>query len=98
MSKPMLSKDCQQAVEGLVGWSLSDDQKSIRKIFKFKDFNDAFAFMGRVAKVADKMDHHPDWSNSYNKVDITLSTHDAGGLTDKDIQLAQESDQAYAAA
>lgn len=70
-------------------WVLAADQKSIHQGFKFKDFTEAFAFMARVALLAEKADHHPDWSNSYNKVDITLSSHDAGGLTKKDITLAE---------
>ncbi len=70
-------------------WKLAADQKSISQSFKFKDFAEAFSFMTRVALLADKADHHPDWSNSYNKVDISLSSHDAGGLTKKDIALAE---------
>lgn len=57
--------------------------------FEFKDFNAAFAFMTRVAMLAEKMDHHPEWFNVYNKVDVTLSTHDAGGVTEKDISMAK---------
>jgi 4a-hydroxytetrahydrobiopterin dehydratase len=70
-------------------WTLAEDQKSIHQRFKFKTFEEAFSFMTRVALLAEKADHHPDWSNSYNKVDITLSSHDAGGLTKKDIALAE---------
>lgn len=70
-------------------WSLAPDQKSIHQRFVFKDFAEAFSFMAHVALLAEKADHHPDWSNSYNKVDITLSTHDSGGLTKKDIALAE---------
>jgi 4a-hydroxytetrahydrobiopterin dehydratase len=69
-------------------WKLSEDKKSIHQSYKFKTFVEAFSFMTHVAFLAEKMDHHPDWSNSYNKVDITLSTHDAGGLTLKDLALA----------
>jgi 4a-hydroxytetrahydrobiopterin dehydratase len=71
------------------GWTLAADRKSIRNSTKFKNFNEAFAFMTRVALLAERMDHHPDWSNSYNRVDISLSTHDAGGVTERDIRLAQ---------
>jgi len=60
--------------------------------FVFKDFNAAFGFMARVALMAEKMDHHPEWSNVYRTVDVTLSTHDAGGLTEKDIALAKAMD------
>lgn len=70
-------------------WTLAPDQKSITQTFKFKDFTEAFSFMTRIALLAEKADHHPDWSNSYNKVEITLSSHDAGGLTQKDIALAE---------
>jgi 4a-hydroxytetrahydrobiopterin dehydratase len=70
-------------------WTLAADHKSIRNSYKFKNFTEAFGFMTRVALVAERMDHHPDWSNSYNRVDISLSTHDAGGVTERDIRLAQ---------
>ncbi len=70
-------------------WTLAADQKSIQQSFKFKTFAEAFSFMTHVALLAEKADHHPDWSNSYNKVDITLSSHDAGGLTKTDIALAE---------
>jgi 4a-hydroxytetrahydrobiopterin dehydratase len=70
-------------------WTLAADKKSIHQAYKFKTFAEAWSFMTHVALLAEKMDHHPDWSNVYNKVDITLSTHDAGGVTHKDIELAQ---------
>jgi 4a-hydroxytetrahydrobiopterin dehydratase len=69
-------------------WKLAADKKSIHHSFKFKDFSEAWSFMTRVALLAEKMDHHPEWSNVYNKVDITLSTHDSGGVTEKDIEMA----------
>ena len=78
----------------LHGWRVVDGRDAITKGFKFKDFNQAFAFMARVALMAEKMDHHPEWSNVYNRVEITLSTHDAGGLTERDIRLAKFIDQA----
>jgi 4a-hydroxytetrahydrobiopterin dehydratase len=71
------------------GWALAADGKSIRQSFRFKDFTEAFAFMTRVALLAEKADHHPDWSNVYNRVEISLSTHEAGGVTDWDIALAE---------
>jgi 4a-hydroxytetrahydrobiopterin dehydratase len=77
----------------LQGWRVADGRDAIVKSFKFKDFNQAFAFMARVAMMAEKMDHHPEWSNVYNKVDILLSSHDAGGLTERDIKLAKFIDQ-----
>ena len=73
----------------LQGWEEMDDRDAIRKVFQFKDFNEAFAFMSRVALMAEKMDHHPEWFNVYNKVDVTLTTHDAGGVTENDINLAR---------
>ncbi len=70
------------------GWTLSQGRDAIRREFKFKDFHAAWGFMSQVALLAEKMDHHPDWSNVWNKVTIELSTHDAGGLTDNDVRLA----------
>jgi 4a-hydroxytetrahydrobiopterin dehydratase len=72
----------------LEGWTYDAGAKAIRRDFKFEDFSTAFAFMTRVALLAEKADHHPEWSNVYNKVSITLSTHSAGGVTGKDIALA----------
>ena len=71
-------------------WRLAADGKSIHQSYKFKTFAEAFSFMTHVALLADKMDHHPDWSNSYNKVEITLTTHDAGGVTANDLELAKQ--------
>lgn len=76
------------AVKKLKGWKEVKGGEAIARSFKFKDFNEAFGFMTRVALLADKMDHHPEWFNVYNKVDVTLSTHDAGGVTDNDIKMA----------
>ena len=70
----------------LPGWTVAE--KTIHRAFRFADFSAAWAFMTRVALLAEKQDHHPDWSNSYNTVDITLSSHDAGGLTGRDVTLA----------
>lgn len=77
----------------LSGWRMVDGRDAIAKSFAFKDFNQAFAFMTRVALMAEKMDHHPEWSNVYNKVEIVLTSHDAGGLTARDIRLARFIDQ-----
>ncbi|MFT3966997.1 MAG: 4a-hydroxytetrahydrobiopterin dehydratase [Sphingobium sp.] len=76
----------------LTGWAEADGGKAIRRGFTFADFPEAFAFMTRVALLAEKADHHPDWSNSWNRVDITLSSHDAGGLTQRDAKLARAID------
>jgi 4a-hydroxytetrahydrobiopterin dehydratase len=70
-------------------WQLAEDQKSIHQSYTFKSFAEAWSFMSHVALLAEKMDHHPNWSNVYNKVDITLTTHDAGGLTSNDLELAK---------
>lgn len=81
------------ALAELPGWTLADDREAIQKTFKFKDFNSAFGFMTRAALVAEKLDHHPEWFNVYNRVDVTLATHDAGGLTELDIKLANAMDK-----
>ena len=75
-------------------WSLARGGDAIERKFAFADFSEAFAFMTRVAILAEKHDHHPEWFNVYNRVEITLSTHDAGGLTSKDIELARFIDRA----
>ena len=77
------------ALAGLPGWSFDAEARAIRRAFRFADFSAAFAFMTRVALAAEKADHHPDWFNSWNKVDITLSTHSAGGLTQLDLDMAR---------
>ena len=76
------------ALAKLAGWTEVSGRDAIHKSFKFADFNQAWGFMTRVALAAEKADHHPEWSNVYNKVEITLSTHDAGGVSDKDVKLA----------
>ncbi len=77
------------ALTQLSGWAAAEGRDAITKSFKFKDFNAAFGFMTRVAMKAEKMDHHPEWFHVYNKVDVTLATHDADGVTEKDLKLAQ---------
>jgi 4a-hydroxytetrahydrobiopterin dehydratase len=74
---------------GAPQWTLREDGKSITRSFKFKDFNAAFGFMTRVALYADKADHHPEWFNVYNRVDMTLTTHDADGLSTRDAAMAR---------
>jgi 4a-hydroxytetrahydrobiopterin dehydratase len=83
------------ALKGLPGWSVTDGK--LRRVFEFKDFSAAFAFMTRVALAAEKMDHHPDWSNSWNKVTVELVTHSAGGLTANDTGLAKRMSEIFAA-
>jgi 4a-hydroxytetrahydrobiopterin dehydratase len=77
----------------LPGWKMVDGRDAIAKTFKFKDFNAAFGFMTRAALVAEQMNHHPEWFNVWNRVDVTLSTHDAGGLTQRDLGLAEAMDR-----
>jgi 4a-hydroxytetrahydrobiopterin dehydratase len=88
--------DCQTALKSLSGWTLAADGKAISKSFTFKDFVAAFAFMTRIAALAEELNHHPDWSNVYNRVSIRLNTHDAGGLTRLDFQLAEKIEKAIA--
>ncbi|WP_145109506.1 4a-hydroxytetrahydrobiopterin dehydratase [Cereibacter sediminicola] len=74
------------------GWSVGEDQRAICKTYAFPDFVTAFGFMTRVALWAEKWNHHPDWRNSYGRVEVTLTSHDAGGLTARDLKLAQKMD------
>lgn len=82
------------ALQRLDGWRIAEGRDAITKEFRFRDFNAAFAFMARVALHAEKHDHHPEWFNVYNRVDVTLSSHDAGGVTNKDVELAHFMDEA----
>jgi 4a-hydroxytetrahydrobiopterin dehydratase len=82
------------AIRDLNGWAEVPGRDAIIKTFTFKDFNAAFGFMSRAALLAEKMDHHPEWYNIYNRVEVTLATHDAGGVTQKDIDLAAFMDRA----
>lgn len=77
------------ALKNLPEWSEVQGRDAIQRVFKFKNFNEAFGFMGRCALVAEKMDHHPEWSNVYNRVDVILATHDCGGVSERDIELAE---------
>ncbi len=87
---PKLTADARkQALAKLTGWSEVQGRDAITKTYVFKDFNAAFGFMTRAALVAEKLDHHPEWFNVYKTVEVTLSTHDAGGLTELDVTLAQ---------
>jgi 4a-hydroxytetrahydrobiopterin dehydratase len=76
------------ALKGLSGWRDVDGREAIARTFVFKDFNEAFGFMCRAALVAEKLDHHPEWRNVYKTVEVVLATHDAGGVTARDIELA----------
>jgi 4a-hydroxytetrahydrobiopterin dehydratase len=77
----------------LPGWRLVDGRDALSKTFTFKDFSAAFGFMTRVALAAERMNHHPEWFNVWNRVEVTLSTHDAGGLTERDLKLAEIMDR-----
>ena len=79
-------------LSALPEWSLCRDGNAIERTFKFGDFSAAFAFMTRVALIAEKRDHHPEWFNVYNRVEITLTTHDAGGLSLRDVKMARKID------
>ncbi|MEZ5855646.1 MAG: 4a-hydroxytetrahydrobiopterin dehydratase [Hyphomicrobiaceae bacterium] len=80
------------ALSRLSGWTMVDGREAITRSFTFKDFNAAFGFMTRAALIAEKLDHHPEWRNVWNRVDVVLATHDAGGLTELDFKLAQSMD------
>jgi 4a-hydroxytetrahydrobiopterin dehydratase len=85
------------AAAQLPGWSAQTDRDAIEKTFRFKDFNAAFGFMAQVALKAEQMDHHPEWFNVYNRVQVVLSTHDAGGVTSLDVEMARFMDEAAGA-
>ena len=89
MTAKLAGKARTQALATTKGWKKVRGRDAIQKSFKFADFNEAWGFMTRVAMAAEKADHHPEWSNVYNKVEIVLSTHDAGGLSLKDVALAK---------
>jgi 4a-hydroxytetrahydrobiopterin dehydratase len=82
--------------DGHAGWRLAEGRPAIAKRFRFRDFDAAFAFMTAVAAHARAADHHPEWSNAYSKVEVVLTTHDAGGVTDKDLALARAMEAAAA--
>ena len=93
MSQKLAGDARKSALSRLKGWSEVTGRDAISRKFVFADFNQAFGFMTRAALVAEKMDHHPEWFNVYKTVEVTLSTHDAGGLTERDIKLAEAMDK-----
>ena len=93
MQQKLTGEARKAALAGLAGWSEVAGRDAITKKFVFRDFNAAFGFMTRAALVAEKLDHHPEWFNVYKNVEVTLSTHDAGGVTDLDIKLAEAMDR-----
>ena len=90
LSGPLLK----ELLATLDGWAKVKDREAIYKQFVFSDFNSAFGWMARIALAAEKMDHHPEWFNVYNRVDVTLATHDVKGLSERDIKLAKIMDEA----
>jgi 4a-hydroxytetrahydrobiopterin dehydratase len=93
MAQKLTGQPRSDALSKLNGWSEVAGRDAITRKFVFKDFNQAFGFMTRAALIAEKMDHHPEWFNVYKNVEVTLSTHDAGGVTELDIKLATEMDK-----
>lgn len=85
-----------RALEALPGWTAVAGRDAIARTYRFRDFNRAFGFMTRVALAAEKLDHHPEWSNVYSRVEVVLTTHSAGGVTERDLILAQIMDEAAA--
>ena len=86
------AEEREAALGALAGWRYDEGAGAIGRGFRFRDFSEAFAFMTRVALAAEKADHHPDWSTSWNRVDISLTTHSEGGVTRRDVELAQSID------
>jgi 4a-hydroxytetrahydrobiopterin dehydratase len=93
MTQKLAGEARKAALARLKGWSETSGRDAITRKFVFADFNEAFGFMARVALTAEKLDHHPEWSNVYKTVEVTLSTHDAGGLTELDLKLAETMDK-----
>ena len=96
MTKRLTDDERAKAVAAAAGWSLVPGREAITRSFAFDDFSDAFGFMTRVALAAERLGHHPEWFNVWNRVDITLATHDAGGLTTLDFELARVIDDCAA--
>jgi 4a-hydroxytetrahydrobiopterin dehydratase len=93
MAEKLSGQARRDALAKLKGWRNLDERDAIAKTFVFADFNAAFGFMTRAALVAEKLDHHPEWLNVYKTVEVTLSTHDAGGVTERDVKLAEAMDR-----
>ncbi len=88
MADKLTGEAVDKALTNLPGWEKAENRDAIHKRFKFNDFAAAWAFMSRIAELAETMDHHPEWFNVYNRVDITLTSHDAGGVSQRDIKMA----------
>ena len=94
MAEKLSVEERRVALAGLEVWREAEDRDAIAKSFRFKDFNRAFGFMARVAMEAERINHHPEWFNVYSRVEVTLTTHDCGGLSKRDIALARFMDEA----
>jgi len=92
MVEPLSEAERADALDALPDWDYDESRDAISRNFVFGDFSEAFAFMIRVALLAEKADHHPEWSNVYNRVEILLTTHDAGGLSGRDVEMAEAID------
>ena len=92
MIKKLSLEEREALLSELTDWTLANDRDAITRSFKFRSFNQAFGFMTRIAMQAEKLDHHPEWFNVYNRVEITLTTHDAGGLSLRDVKMARKID------
>jgi 4a-hydroxytetrahydrobiopterin dehydratase len=92
MATRLTDAERRSLTQSLPGWSLVEGHEAIARNFQFRDFNEAWGFMNRVALLAESQNHHPDWSNVWNRVRIELSTHDAGGMTGNDVKLAKAID------
>jgi 4a-hydroxytetrahydrobiopterin dehydratase len=93
MARTLSLEERSEALARLPGWRMVEGRDAIARTFTFADFNEAFGFMTRAALAAEKMDHHPEWTNVYRTVTVTLSSHDAGGLTRRDVALAEAMDR-----
>ncbi|GGB38960.1 putative pterin-4-alpha-carbinolamine dehydratase [Roseibium aquae] len=93
MASKLTAEERSAGLKALSGWKSVEGRDAIAKTYQFSDFNEAFGFMTRVALIAEKMDHHPEWFNVYKTVEVTLSTHDAGGLSMLDLKLAAQMDR-----
>jgi len=89
MAERLSAEARKSALKGLSGWTETTDREAIERTYVFKDFNEAFGFMSRAALIAEKNDHHPEWRNVYKTVEVVLATHDAGGVTALDVELAK---------
>lgn len=93
---PLDPQTLREQMSGLTDWTLARDNLAMRRTFRFDDFTQAFGFMAQMALVSEQLNHHPEWFNVYNRVEVTLTTHDAGGLSTRDIAWATRADAAFA--